>query len=157
MDFANVKIIQASLSVARDVGKALVQLRDWNLVAEQVTKLNDQLLDAQERLFSLSGDLLVLQQEHLEMAEKLRKAVEALAERGRYTLVQISPGQWAYRLNVGPEGSGATDPGGAQPTHYVCQQCFDSGRKVVLQRDDFYGHAQVICNGCKVQLAFSLD
>lgn len=143
----------ASLNAAAGIGRAALEIRDMAKLSGEVLKLNGAVLDAQQSLFKLSAELLALQQQHFETAEKLRKANEALAERGRYTLVQVSLGQWAYRVDVAPQASGSGEPRVAQPAHYVCQKCFDEGRKVVLQHSTgSYLGPTFTCPGCKTDV-----
>lgn len=117
--------------------------------------MNDQLLKAQDALFSHNAQLLALQQQLFETTEKLRKAEETIAERGRYSLVDVGGGQWAYRVNIVPTRSGAGEPRAAQSAHYVCQPCFDNGRKVILQFGDAMGINQLWCPVCKTSVSAS--
>jgi len=142
-----------SLKAAKDIGVALTGLRDWNLVAEKVTALNNELLNAQDALFSQRAALLQLQDEHFKCREELRKVREALDERKRYTLVDMGCGYFAYRMNLPPEESHAAQPAGAQAMHYVCQRCFDIGRKVVLQPTFYFGNRTgLCCHACGAKL-----
>jgi hypothetical protein len=59
-----------------------------------------------------------------------------LDERASYLLKEVRPGAFAYALK---------DPGAAgQPAHYLCQACYDSGVKVVLQLSD--NRLQLLCS-----------
>jgi hypothetical protein len=153
MDWTAISGITTSISAARDIAKGLASLRDTALINEKTAALLDQLLKAQEGLLAHNTTLLQLQSDHFEACEKLRKLEEAARERGRYSLVEVVPGNFAYRVNVDPQPSGAGDPAGAEPQHYVCQPCFDSGRKVTLR----YFKAHLMgetwtCSACKAQI-----
>lgn len=134
MDFSLIGAASTAISSAREFGKAALAVRDFNQMADIVSKLNDQILKAQDALFTHNAQLLTLQNEHIQTAQKLREMEEALAERGRYTLFELSPGVFAYRMNVLPVASEMSDPLPAEPVHYVCQPCFDKRVKAVLQR-----------------------
>lgn len=138
MDASQIGIVATSLGAARDIGKALVGIRDHNLVAEKLAALNDQLLQAQQALLSHNATLFELQQQNFEAREELRKLKESASERGRYTLVDLGKGQLAYRVNVAPTQGASGEPVSADAPHYVCQPCYDNGRKVVLQRNWFF-------------------
>lgn len=132
MDWTAIGGIATSLATARDITKGMSALRDSTLINERTAALMEQLLKAQEGLLAHNSALLQIQGEHFEACEKLRKLEEAARERGRYTPFEITPGNFAYRVNLPPEQSGANEPGAAEPLHYLCQPCFDSGRKVML-------------------------
>lgn len=141
MDFSLIAAAVSSIKAAKDIGAAALAARDDSLVSAEVAKMNGLLLDAQQALFDHNTQLLTLQQQLLETAEQLRKAQEALAQRGAYTLVETADGQWAYRVNTAPVLGGPVDPAAPQRLHYVCQPCFDNGRKVVLQFGSAFGPA----------------
>lgn len=90
MDISLVTGAYASLKAAKDIGSALLEVRDFNQTAAKVAQLNDLLLKAQDSLFAHNAQLLELQGEHLETSQKLRKLEETLAERARYTLFEIT-------------------------------------------------------------------
>ena len=133
MDASHIGALSTSLGIARDMAKALVGLRDWNLVAEKVTTLNDQILKAQDALLSHNASMFELQNKYFEASEELRKLKEAVNEKGRYSLVELGFGFHAYRENVAPEQGGAGQPSVPQPERYFCQPCMDRGVKVALQ------------------------
>lgn len=153
MDATQIGIVASSISVAKDIAKAMVGIRDHNLVAEKVAALTDQLLKAQEALLAHNTAMFELQNEHFEAREKLREVEKALSEKGRYTLIDLGRGYLAYRVDAPPEQGGAADPSSAEAPHYVCQQCFDAGRKSVLQPLYQYGvQTAWTCHVCKAKL-----
>lgn len=153
MDFGAITGAITAISAAKDLARAALTVRDANALAVAVSQMNDQLLKAQESLFTHNAALLQLQNQHFETSEELRKLKEAVRERGSYSLVEITHGSFAYRVNVTPEQGGASEPGSAQPPHYVCQPCFDSGVKAVLGRteSDTWGIRE-ICPVCKREI-----
>ena len=154
MDFSMISAAASAISVSKELARAAVGLRDFNEIAPKLSELNAQLLKAQDALFAHNSQLLALQQQHFETAEKLRKAEKALAERGRYSLVELGTGKFAYRLNVAPQGSDMVDPLRTEPVHHVCQACFDKGVKTVLQRISYpYGGSSLTCFTCKFEIA----
>lgn len=153
MDLAVISAAIGAISVAKELGKAALGVRDFNEMAPVIAQLNDQLLKAQDALFRHNAELLALQQEQFETAKKLREMEETLAQRGRYSLVEVSRGQFAYRVNVAVETSEVGNPGRAEPLHYVCQPCFDKGIKAVLQRENFYGAIYLDCPICETKVS----
>ncbi|WP_159918008.1 hypothetical protein [Pantoea sp. 18069] len=153
MDWSAISGITASIGAARDIAKGMSALRDSTLINERTSALLEQLLKAQEGLLSHNAALLQLQGEHFEAREKLRKLEEAGRERGRYSLFQLRPGQFAYRVNLVPQQSGADEPASTEPLHYVCQPCFDKGIKSVLTGTFMMGVPNgLVCPTCKTQV-----
>lgn len=153
MDGAAISMVTSSIATAIDLAKALTGVRDGALIAEKTAALYDKLLQAQQALLAHNAAMFELQTQYFEAAEQLRKAKEALSERSRYTLVTLGDGYVAYRVNVAPEQGGAGQPGSPEPAHYVCQACFDVGRKVVLQPYLVFGaRCGLECKVCNQQI-----
>ncbi|MGS1115996.1 hypothetical protein [Castellaniella sp. UC4442_H9] len=153
VDFALITGAVAAINGAMDIGKGAVAIRDGAKASEVVRAMNEKLLNAQQRLFELSAALGTLQQENFQAAQELRELREALAERNRYTLFELVPGSFVYRVNLPPERTDGLDPRGSEPEHYVCQQCLDSPvkRKVVLRHfaRNEYTYANWRCPVCR--------
>ena len=156
MDISMITGAINSINLARDIGKTFLAVRDFNEMASIVAKLNDELLKAQDSLFRHNAELLSIQQEQFETTKKLREAEESLAERGRYTLVEVSDRMFAYMVNITPAGSHVSNPVPPQVLHYLCQPCFDKGHKGVLKMHTYFGAATSImeCPICKERLIF---
>jgi len=150
MDMASIGIAFSAIDMIRKGLGAAIEVRDFNQAATELAKLNEALISAQSALLAQNSALFDLQREKFETAEKLRKLEETITERGRYALVEITRGGFAYKANGVPMQGGACDPASSEPTHYLCQPCFDSGRKVVLQREKRYGVVYAKCSVCSL-------
>ncbi|UYB51184.1 hypothetical protein OCJ37_14440 [Xanthomonas sp. AM6] len=146
MDFSSIATVIASLKTAQDIAVATLGVRDFNESAAAISKINEQLLAAQQGLLIHNTTLLQLQQQHFETAEELRKLKESLAEKNRYGLFDIGGGVFVYRVDVVPQEGGTGEPGATQPQHYLCQPCWDKGTKSVLQRWGATTWKCTICN-----------
>jgi hypothetical protein len=150
MDYSLISTAMASLRLAKDLSNAAVELRDWNQMVGEITKINGELLKAYDALFTHSASLLDLQEKYAQMVNELRQANEALAERGRYALFEIGRGKLVYRLNVIQTKGDTTEAVHHEPVHYLCQPCFDLGRKMVLLvYPDADDGAVACCPSCK--------
>lgn len=145
MDISYISATVSALNAAKDLARAAVGVRDFNAWAATVSQLNDQILKAQDSLFSHQSQLIALQEELREAKERLRLAEKVVEERGRYDLVELSPGVFVYRSNGGDRETMA----GAH--HLLCQPCFDAGRKVVLMRRESAGAIYHVCPLCRVE------
>lgn len=152
MDMASIGTAFTAIDLIRKGLGAAIELRDFNKAAAELAKLNEALISAQTALLAQNTALFDLQREKFETAEKLRKAEEALAERGRYSLFELTTGNYAYRVNVAPLPSGPGEPGSSEPVHYLCQPCFDGGKKVVLQRHEIWGSVHARCPTCTLEV-----
>lgn len=151
MDMTAIASLTTAISAAREIAQGAIGMRDTVLVSEATTRLLQRLLEAQNALLAYNTVLLQLQHEQFEAREEIRKLQEAARERGRYTLFELAPGQLAYRVNITPEQSRSGEPGSAEPMHYVCQGCFDKGRKAVLRIGPSVAH----CPLCKENISLS--
>lgn len=151
MDFGLISSAVGALVSAKDLGAAIVGVRDNNMVATKVSQMNEQILKAQEALLTHSLQMGELQQRYFEALEKLRVVEKLVAERGRYTLFEISKGFFVYRAQIAEAVGNDGNPTVAEPAHYVCQPCFDEDIKVVLQRTEFYGTVRLKCINCATE------
>lgn len=149
MDLSLIAAANSALSAAREIGKAAVGIRDFNQLATVVAQLNEQILKAQDSLFAHNTQLFALQQENFDLTGKLARAEEKLADRGRYTLVEISDRTFVMGLNKRIEATAHDTAHGLELEHYLCQPCFDKGIKSVLQKSSFYGAISLECTICK--------
>ena len=151
MDFTGISAIAGSLKAAADIGKTALDARDAAKLASTVAQMNDKILEAQQRLFVLGTDALALQDELARAKDEALKLKAALQERGRYVLANVTKRHLAYKFKGDPVEDGG-DP--VEPEHYVCQPCFDQGRKAVLLHRTSQWNHYFECPLCKVKLEF---
>lgn len=150
MDLSAIASLATSIKLASELGKAALGVRDFNEFATAISKVNDQLLKAQDGLLQLSIQTHSLVQQLADAEKKALKLQEAANERARYSLFKLSAGIFVYRLKTPDElhNIGAQSP--SEPTHYLCQRCFDSGTKSVLIQSVVWGALNHSCSICKV-------
>ncbi|WP_042264737.1 hypothetical protein [Paraburkholderia heleia] len=153
MDLSLISAAATSLGLARDFGKAAMAVRDFNEMATIVSKLNDQILKAQDSLFALQSELLREQQEHFEALKKVREMEQALDDRREYSLVEIGNGLRAYQRKT-PAISDVE--GAVVEPQYFCQPCFEGkALKSTLQPALYMGaHIGLECRICKERFLF---
>ncbi|MCL2656123.1 MAG: hypothetical protein FWD62_01670 [Betaproteobacteria bacterium] len=151
MDLSAITGLAQSISLTKTLVKAASEIRDFNAMAEIVSKLNAQILDTQERLFALQSSLMLAQQESFEAEKTIRELREALAEKERYTYFELRPGAWVYRREITPEERATRQPGSPEPEHYFCQNCFAKGLKIsfVFRRWNQFGRPDWCCPNCE--------
>ncbi|MCC4613632.1 hypothetical protein LL963_16295 [Xanthomonas campestris pv. esculenti] len=152
MDFASITTVVSSIKAAQELLSAAVGLRDANQAAAIVSKINEQLLAAQQGLLSHNVMLLQLQQENFEAAKQLRELKESIAKKDSYPLVDIGNGALAYAADI--QAGRESNPEIPQPQHHLCQVCWDrDGIRSVLQpAPRFGGRVYRVCNHCGKEL-----
>ncbi len=114
MDLASIQAAFAALKMAKDLGTAALELRDFNAAAAAISNINAQLLKAQESLFDSQGSMFSMQSENQRLQEEVRQLKAAQDLRAKYEPVSLMPGQFVYRLKESPAN-----------LQYFCQPCLD--------------------------------
>lgn len=139
----------AAFSGLKDLAVALVGERDRQKAAAIEAEFTNKLLEAQTHLSQLLSTV-ISQQGHIGALEKRIRDMEAAqAEKERYVLAKVGTERefFAYRLRSSAELDERAD----EITHFVCQPCFEGGKKVVLVGNgDGYWHCPVCKHGAQV-------
>lgn len=128
MDFS---MFVSALAGAKETAGLLINERDRQKAAAIQVDLTEKITQAQLQLLEVIS-ATTQQAEALRVARERIGELEAdQREKHRYRLVEASPGSgvFAYRLRPAAELGERTD----EPVHFVCQPCFDAGRKAVLR------------------------
>src|ERR1700730_4440840 len=102
----------ASLKAAKDIAETLINLRD-------TAKFQGAIVDLQGKILSAQSDQFALLEHVRELETKMAKLEAWEAEKKRYALTEVSPGQFAYVLKV--------QTGETEPPHRICAGCFQKG------------------------------
>ena len=139
MDLSLIGAATAALSAARDIGKSAIGLRDFNQVASAIAQLNEQLLNAQDSLFSHQTQLMAMQQEAFGLKDALRQKeaslIEAQEEIAKLKQKKLDLDQYERFLHIGGgwayRRKGASPDNEDEPTY--CANCFENEQLSVLQ------------------------
>lgn len=158
MDLSLIGAATSALSAARDIGKSAIGIRDFNQVATAIAQLNEQLLKAQESLFSHQSQLLTMQQEVFSLKDSLRQKESALVEAqneiaklkqkklelDQYERVRHAGGAWVYRRkDVSPDNE-------EEPVY--CDNCFEREQLSVLQPGTGENRTRLVCQRCGLKI-----
>ena len=135
MDYGLITSSLSSLAALAELGKSAIGVRDAAQVSTIVTQMNDQVLAVQSNLYRHQAELMELQQKYHDAQLKIREMEVREGERDRYELHEPYRGSFVYRLKGTIRG---------EPSHMLCQTCFDTGRKSILQGDS----SHVYCKPC---------
>lgn len=138
--------LQASYAFLKDVAGFTLNERDRQKFATLQIDLTDKIIQAQSNILQVQdaitskGVLLRALQERISDMESDKR------ERGRYQLAKLGTvgDFFAYKLRPASELPERAD----EPEHFLCQTCFDAGKKSVLRVSKY----TALCLLCKASV-----
>lgn len=145
MDLTAIQSAIASLKVATQVTKTLLDLKVDSEVQAKVSELQGALLEAQTAALAATTSQFELQERIRELEKEVRELSAWKLKEDQYALVSPwrGPAQ-AYALKE--KASKGEAP------HLLCANCFHSARKVILNPLNKDGRALLTCPSCKATL-----
>jgi len=138
----------SSLKTAYELVHSLLQERDARIINKKIVELNTIILSAQQGALASNVAQFALVEEKRKLEAELAGLKAWEAEKQKYELATIAPGVFAYRLKENAEC--------AEPFHYICQACYQHGKKSILQkkiRGEFMGSTELyVCHECDSEL-----
>lgn len=128
MDISAISSAGQAFAAMRQIISAAIDVRDATRLATLKADLLAKLVEAQTATLELVEKLAASERAKLALEARLREIEEAERHRERYLLHDVGRGAFVYRLRDGVEP--------AEPTHYLCQPCYDKGVKAVLEHND---------------------
>lgn len=134
----------ASLSALRDLVSGLVGERDRQKAAAIQIDFTNKLMEAQAHVVELFSTVVSQQGQVWALEKRIGEMQAAQAEKERYVLAKLgAEGEFfAYRLRPSAELLQRSD----EVEHFVCQPCFEAGKKLVLNSN---GDGYWWCPVCK--------
>jgi hypothetical protein len=137
-----------ALKAATEIVKTIVGLRDSSKILENTVELNTKILSAQQALADAQAEQTTL----IETIRQLEEEIARLkawndGEKQKYELKSLGGGSIAYALKEEAKGT--------EPMHWICAQCYDDGKRSILQRTGNVGAGRLIpyrCNRCQSTL-----
>lgn len=132
----------SAFKAMKDIAEATIGLRDAAAFRERQIEFQGKIIDAQNALFTL-------QEERASLIERIGTIEKELAdlkgwgaEKQKYELKPISGfGAFAHMLKP--------DARGTEPPHWLCTQCYENGKKSVIQVfGEIDGYKIWKCPGC---------
>lgn len=114
-----------SLKLAKDIVQALNGAQNAVAINQVKLDLQSAILDAQQGLFSAQEAQSAAAKRIADLEQEIVRLKDWSAERERYQLVDVGTGAFAFMPKVGMENG--------QPAHWLCANCFEHGRKSVIQ------------------------
>lgn len=132
---------------AKDLGIALINERDRQKAATIQIDFSEKIIEAQAQLSEVLGTVIEKDRVIQTLSERIRDLETKQNEKARYHLAKLGIGGnfFAYRLRPSGELIERND----EPEHFLCQPCFDAGKKGILVSRDVYGATSYRCPICK--------
>ncbi len=114
-----------SLQAATQLIKALMGVRDAAVIDSKMIELRDHLINAQNSIFESQAQQSTLIQRVHDLEKELMSIKAWEKEKERYQLIEPWRGCFLYALKEASKGT--------EPPHWICAQCYQEGRKSLLQ------------------------
>lgn len=125
MDITLIQSAIAGLKTASDIAKGILDLKITTEVGGKVAELQNVILTAQESAFAANAA-------QSEMAEEIRALKDEMvrikaweAQKNRYQMESPWAGAVVYALKDSMKGT--------EPHHWICAQCYEDGKRSILQ------------------------
>lgn len=136
----------SSLQAASQIVKAILDLRDADLIREKSRELSSLLISAQSETLGVQSQLASAIEEVRKLKDRVMQMEDWRIEKARYELKEVVPGRFAYAIRETERGM--------QPPHCICAQCYERGFKSILQSEYLAaGRVDLLsCPACKTEI-----
>ncbi|HBW4576286.1 TPA: hypothetical protein ME922_001077 [Klebsiella pneumoniae] len=139
----------STLSSISTLGKALIDERDRQILATLQIDLSYKIIEAQSQFIQLHSTVIEQQRSILTLEERIRELEATGAEKARYQLTKLGTDGEFFAYALRPESE--LPEGINEVAHFLCQPCFDAGKKVVLAGNgDGYWRCHICNHGAQV-------
>jgi hypothetical protein len=123
-DMSAIAGLTTSLRAAVEIMKGMNDTSDINLITTKIFELTREIMSAQACALAVQSEQFDLLQGKRGLEEEIVRLKVWNTEKYRYELKNVAPGATAYVVKANMQGS--------EPTHWICANCFQSGKKRFL-------------------------
>jgi hypothetical protein len=127
-DMNAISAIVASLKGAVDIAQSIKGLSDATAIQTQIFELNTKILTAQQSAFAANDERAALIKLVSQLEEEVARLKAWGSEKEQYEFKQVDVGAHAYVPK--PDSELAKQP------HWLCTNCYDDGKKSILQTQE---------------------
>jgi len=124
VDVPAVAGLTASLRAILEITETMRDVRDAELIQTKIVALTREIMSAQSCVLAAQSERIDLLQSKHDLEEEIARLKVWNAEKYRYELQSVAPGAIAYVLKQSMRGN--------EPVHWICADCFQSGKKRFL-------------------------
>ena len=125
-DMATIQGAISGLQTAGQLAKALHELSTSIDIKTKVIDLQASIMSAQQSALAAQSDQFSMIQRVRELEEEIARVKAWEEEKHRYQLFSPWRGCFVYALKESSKGT--------EPPHWVCEHCYQDGRKSILQQ-----------------------
>ncbi|TXN23997.1 hypothetical protein [Methylobacterium sp. WL9] len=148
VDISAISGLLSSLKASTDLTKAMLGLRDAQLVREKAVELTAEIMSAHQGALAAQSAQAALLSEVADLKQQIKKFEDWDREAQRYELMEIATGSFAYVLKP--------DMQAGETGHAICATCYQNRRKSILQafaRDHQWTLTNYLrCDTCKAEI-----
>ena len=123
-DISAITGLTAALKSAAEITKAMTEASDPGQIRTKIFELTREIISAQSCTITTQSSQFELLQSKRGLEEEITRLKAWNTEKYRYELRNVAPGAVAYVLKETMRGS--------EPVHWICANCFQSGKKRFL-------------------------
>jgi hypothetical protein len=148
VDFKSIQGAISNLQAANELANTSVELRDITTLHAKTIALRKVILRAQSSALRAQSEQSTLLERIRQLEQKIADIEAWNAERQKYQLTEINPGQFVYTLKE--------QAGSAEPTHMLCANCYNHNEKAILQTEIRYAGRRTVffCQNCGSDMFF---
>jgi hypothetical protein len=146
VDLSSIQSAYSALQSAGQIVKAMLELRDAQLLSEKARELSGFIIAAQSQTLEVQAKLSTAVEEVRELKERLMQMQNWETEKARYELKEVATGRFAYAIRETQRGM--------EPPHCLCANCYERGLKSILQEEHLaHGRTHLlVCHACKADV-----
>lgn len=143
----DISLLLTSISGSIELGNLLVNERDRHKAAAIQIDLTEKLIQAQVQVSQVLAAIIEKDGLIQALTQRNRELEASQTDRARYQLAKLGTvgDFFAYQLRTPSELGDRSD----EPAHFLCQPCFDAGKKSVL----LVGKYTALCSVCKTSIS----
>jgi hypothetical protein len=136
----------AGLKGAIDITSALVKTNNIVDVNAKAIELQQIIIKLQQDIFSAQDSQRVANEEILSLKKVISDLKKVSGDMGRYKLCSPFTGSAVYGISK--------DDASKEPAHYLCANCFQAGKKSVLNpKANEKGFQDFVCPSCRAAIS----
>ena len=145
MDLSLIQGTIAGLKTASDIAKGFLDLKTMTDVQGKVIELQSAILAAQSSALSANADQAAMAEEIRSLKAELERVKAWERQKERYQMHAPWEGATVYALKESQKGT--------DPAHWICTQCYELGKRSILQHHARTGGwASYVCGVCRSEV-----
>ena len=133
----------SGLKTASDIAKGILQLKSLADVQGKVIDLQTTILAAQSSAIAAQSDQFTMLEEVRALKEEIAKVKAWETEKQRYQMVSPYIGSTVYAVKKSMSNG--------EPPHYICTNCYENGKRSILQCRENSRHNRFAVFACPNQ------